>query len=114
MTKKDIAILVAPLGAFLFLGVALLFMSGLLQQRIKLGDGHEKIDVLVENVRSGKWQPNTDGWLNGVRRQQDIMTGNLEVDVGIRELMLWTAFMAFLGIVLQISAVMHIRKRLKT
>ena len=111
MTKKDIAILLAPIVMFLTVGVTLLFVADLIHRRIEAGDSHEKFEAFVQNVESGKWQLTTDRWLEGMRRQQATASAYLQADVGIRELLLWLVWAALLGIIFQVAAVLHVRKR---
>ena len=113
MTKKDIAILLAPIVMFLTVGAASLFVADLLHRRIESGDSHEKFEAFVQNVESGKWHLTTDRWLEGMRRQQATASAYLKVDMAVRELLLWLAWAALVGIFLQVAAVLHVRKRLR-
>lgn len=111
MTKKDIAILLSPTVMFLTVAVTALFVADLIHQRVQAGDGHEKFETFVQNVKNGKWQLTTDRWLVGMQHQQVSATSYLDFDAKIRESVLWLGWASLLGIIFQIAAVLYVRKR---
>jgi hypothetical protein len=112
MTKKDITILLAPSVMFVTIGVVAILVSGLIHRRIVSGDGQQKMDAFTQKVQSGEWRLTTDRWLELVHRQQATAAAYVKTDEDFRDLMLWVALTALLGIVSQVVTILHVRKGL--
>jgi hypothetical protein len=111
MNKKDVYILLTPITGFLIVGILALLVSHQCHRLIQTGIGQEKYETFVENVQSGKWQITTDKWLAIMKQHQATKASNIEIEASFRELMLLLALTSLLGIVCQVRAVLHIRKR---
>ena len=113
MTKKDIAFLLSPILFFLVIGIGLFSSAGLLQMRVNTGASSEKFDTFVQNVKSGKWQPTTNQWLDLMQGERTVVASNLKSDSSLREVLLTLVLFCLIGLLCQVAVVLHFRKKAK-
>lgn len=112
MSKRDFAILVAPIVMLLTVAGTALLLVEMIQRLLVAGDDHQKFETFVQNVESGKVQLTTDRWLEGMRREQATGEAYLKADASFRNLLLDVIWASLLGIIFQVAAMLHLKKRL--
>ena len=113
MTKKDIAILLAPNVIFIGAAIMILFFSSMIRQKCHDDKDHQKFDTFVRNVQSGKWQLTTDKWLKGMRLEHDTADAYQKACFEIGETMRAGGWLLFVGILWQIGAVYTVGNRMR-
>jgi hypothetical protein len=113
MTRNEIALFVAPMILFGAVALAALLVAGQIRRVWESGDGSEKFQAFVEDVQNGRRVPTSDEWLDGMKRQNATAKAYHEAATTLRNLMLWLAAAAVLGMVLQVVAALQLLKRLR-
>ena len=112
MNKKDITLWLFPIVFFLIITCAALFAARM-EQKIQKGDS-AKFEEFVSNVQSGKWQLTTDKWIEGMRQQQALLSTYESLQTSMQKFLYVLTISSLLGLIFQVAAALHFRKRLKT
>ena len=113
MIKKDYLFFLVPMFFFLFLGAASFFLSNFLHERTKPDGSLEKFEKFVEKVKKGERQLTTDDWIYLVRKSYTIDEDFREAGANLGEMHFDMGWLSLLGLIYQIFALFHFRKRLK-
>jgi predicted PurR-regulated permease PerM len=114
MSRNDILILFAPLIMFAMVIYGVVVSSRMFHRSLAGYDyDQQRLETFIDSVQNGKRQLTTNQWVGAMKISQKLMEADHGMAEAHAEAVRVFGQCALVGIVLQVVAIFHVRKRLK-